>query len=99
MKLTLKKQKYSQTLRTHVFPSIHLCRYTAYTPRSDTVHQYQLPPLNEGYEENIVLLNDMFYSLDSEGEDSLDSVKDEEHKEEYMANKGLDWMAQGPLVL
>lgn len=65
----------------------------------ETVQQDPLPPISEGYEEDIVLSNDIFYNLNSEGEGSSDSEKEEESRDEDMANWDLNWMAQGPLAL
>jgi len=64
----------------------------------DTEQQDHVPPLNKGYKEDIVVLfYDLFDKLD--GEDSSNSDKAEEHKEENMSDQYLDWMAQGPLGL
>ena len=65
----------------------------------DTKHQDHLPPLNEGYEDNFVLSDDIFYGLDGQGEDSSDYDKEEEHKDENMADQDFDWMAQGNLSI
>lgn len=59
----------------------------------------QLPPLNKGYEDNLVLSDDIFDVLNGEGEDSSDFDKKEESRDEDMVDQDLDWMAQGPLSL